>query len=144
MIHSFSKRYIYKTNESCIVTLYSPNCWRLSLSLCLWLYRSLDFGRLFSFLLPYTVRRIPWTGDLTFARPVSTYTQNNANRINADKHPCSMGIQTHDPSFRAGEDCSKLTLRGHCDRLTGTILPSYFIYIYALYFARLSFHRRAC
>jgi hypothetical protein len=44
-------------------------------------------------------------------RKAATYTQNNTN-IHA-----SSGIQTHDPSVRAGEDSSCLRPHGHCDRV---------------------------
>jgi hypothetical protein len=46
----------------------------------------------------------------------SPYTQNNTNTeyTHTDIH-ASTGIRTHDPSVRAGEDCSCLRPRGHCD-----------------------------
>jgi hypothetical protein len=52
-------------------------------------------------------------------RTVSSSSQGrylDKHRINADIHAMS-GIQTHDPSVRAGEDSSCLRLRGHCNRL---------------------------
>jgi hypothetical protein len=89
--------------------------WRVglrTLKLTLPLYGStvllLDLGRLFSFLIPYTVGRTPWT-----------YTQNNTNTewLHTDIH-ASSGIGTHDPSVRAGEHGSCVRPRGHCDRHT--------------------------
>jgi hypothetical protein len=44
------------------------------LSIYLWLYSPLlGLGRFFSFLLLYTVGRIPWTGDRPVARPLHTH-----------------------------------------------------------------------
>jgi hypothetical protein len=44
----------------------------------LWLYSPLlGLGGFFNFLILYTVRRTPWTGDQPVARP--TYTQININ-----------------------------------------------------------------
>jgi hypothetical protein len=45
------------------------------LSLSLWLYRSLDLGRFFSFLTiyEYTVSRTPWTGHQPVARPLHAH-----------------------------------------------------------------------
>jgi hypothetical protein len=39
----------------------------------LWLYSPLDPGRFFSFLIPYTIGRIPWTEDQSVARPRPTH-----------------------------------------------------------------------
>jgi hypothetical protein len=45
-----------------------------SLLLLLWLYSPLlSLGRFFSFLIPYTVGRTPWTGDQPVARPLPTH-----------------------------------------------------------------------
>jgi hypothetical protein len=70
-----------------------------------------DLCRFFSFLILYTVGRTPWTGDQPVARPLPTH------RINSDIH-ASNGIRIHDSSVRAGEDCSCLRPRSHCDRHT--------------------------
>jgi hypothetical protein len=44
-----------------------------STSIYLWLYSPLlELGRFFSFLIPYTVARTPWTGDQPVARPLPT------------------------------------------------------------------------
>jgi hypothetical protein len=42
------------------------------LSLTFWLYNPLDLGCFFSYLILYTVGRIPWTGDQLVARPLPT------------------------------------------------------------------------
>jgi hypothetical protein len=73
----------------------------------------LGLGRFFSFLIPYTVGRTPWTGDQPVARPLPTH-RKHKHRINADIH-ASNGIRIHDPSVWACEDGSYLRLRGHCD-----------------------------
>jgi hypothetical protein len=44
--------------------------------------------RLFSFLIFYTVGRIPWTGDQPVARPLSAYTGQHEHKINAHRHQC--------------------------------------------------------
>jgi hypothetical protein len=56
--------------------------------LYLWLNSPLlDLGRFFSFLLLYTVGRIPWTGDQPVARPLPAHTEKHKHRINAYRHP---------------------------------------------------------
>jgi hypothetical protein len=42
------------------------------LSLSLWLYRPLDLGHIFGFLILYTVGRTPWTRDQHVARLLPT------------------------------------------------------------------------
>jgi hypothetical protein len=49
----------------------------LYLSIYLWLYSLVDFGRFFRFLILYTFSRTPWTGDQPIASPLPT--QNNTN-----------------------------------------------------------------
>jgi hypothetical protein len=68
-------------------------------------------GRFFSFLslYEYTVGKTPWTGDLPVARPLPIH-----RTTHTDIHVLS-GIGTHDPSIWAGEDCSWLRSRDHCD-----------------------------
>jgi hypothetical protein len=78
------------------------------LSIYLWLYsRSMDLGRFFSFLVFYTVGRIPSTGDQPLTRPPPTHKHRTSENIYA-----SSGIRTHDPSVRAGEDTLCLRPRG--------------------------------
>jgi hypothetical protein len=80
----------------------------------LWLYSPLlDLGRFFSFLIIYTVGRIPCKGDQAVARPLPTH---RINAHNTDIHALS-GILTHDPRVRASEDSSCFKPRGHCERL---------------------------
>jgi hypothetical protein len=59
-------------------------CRYMSLSFSLWLYSPLEFGRFFSFLILYTVGRIPWTGHQPVSRPLPTHgttqTQNKCTR----------------------------------------------------------------
>jgi hypothetical protein len=47
----------------------------------------LDLGRLFSFLILYTIGRTLWTGDQLFARPLLTH-RTTQTKINAHRHPC--------------------------------------------------------
>jgi hypothetical protein len=69
------------------------------------------FGRFFTFLnLTQSVRLLGWGIIL------HTYTQNNTNRINAQRYPCLEWIRNQDPSFRADEDGSCLRPCTHCDR----------------------------
>jgi hypothetical protein len=65
----------------------------------------------FSFLILHTVGRTPSTGDQPVARPLSIHRTTHNTDIHA-----SGGIQTHDPSVRAGKDSSCLRPGGHCDR----------------------------
>jgi hypothetical protein len=41
----------------------------------------------------------------------------NKHRINVHRHPCLIGIRTHDPSVWAGEDSSCVRPLAHCDQL---------------------------
>jgi hypothetical protein len=59
----------------------------------------LDLGRLFSFLILYTVGRTPWTGDQPVARPPPTHTTTQTQNIHTQTY-----IRTHDSSVPAGED----------------------------------------
>jgi hypothetical protein len=81
------------------------------------LYSPCDPSQLFQFLNPYTVGRTPWIEDQPVARPLCTprTTQTEWTYTNTDIH-ASSGTRTHDPSFRAGEDCSCLRPRVHCDQ----------------------------
>jgi hypothetical protein len=71
-------------------------------------------GRLFSFLILYTVGKTPWTGDQPDTGPI--HTQDNTNKINTNIHASSW-IRTHDPSTGKAEDNSCLRQRGNCHRL---------------------------
>jgi hypothetical protein len=59
-------------------------------TLLLWLYTLLlGLGRFFSFLIPYTVGRTPWTGDQPVANPLPTYwTTQTQNKLIKCRHPC--------------------------------------------------------
>jgi hypothetical protein len=74
--------------------------------------RFLDLGCFFSFLILYTVGRIPCTGEQPVARPLPTHrtrqTQNKSTHIHALSR-----IRTHDPRVRASEDSPRLRPRDH-------------------------------
>jgi hypothetical protein len=60
----------------------------MSLNVYLSIYSPLlDLGRCFSFLIIYTVGRIPWTG-ISPSQGLYIHTQQHKHRINAHKHPC--------------------------------------------------------
>jgi hypothetical protein len=93
--------------------LQTPVTSLLLLLLLLWFYSPLlGLDLFFSFLIPYTVGRTPWTGDQPVARPLPAHrtTQTQTSM------PLS-GIRTHDISVRASEDSSFLRPRSYCDRL---------------------------
>jgi hypothetical protein len=77
-----------------------------SVLLSLLLYSPSELGLFFSFLILYTVGRTPWTGVQPVAKPLpahrTTQTQNKRTQISNS----AIGIQTNDPSVRAGEDSS--------------------------------------
>jgi hypothetical protein len=81
---------------------------------------------LFQFLNLYTVGRTPWTG-ISPSQGRYLHTGQYNHRINAhtDIHALS-GIRNHFPSVRAGEDCSYLRPRGHCDQQMKYIMHYYF------------------
>jgi hypothetical protein len=60
----------------------------LSLSLSLWLYRLLDFGQFFSFLILYTDARTPWTRDQPVARPLPTHRSTQTQNKHTHRQPC--------------------------------------------------------
>jgi hypothetical protein len=66
----------------------------------------------------FTDDRTPWMSDQPVAKPLPKHrtTQTQNKRIHTPNIHALSGIQTHDPSVRAGEDCSCLRRRGHCDR----------------------------
>jgi hypothetical protein len=83
----------------------------LLLLLLFWLYTTvLGLDRIFRFLILYTVRRPPWTGDQPVAKPLPTH---RINAHNTNIHALS-GIRTHDPSVRASEDSPRLRRFRHC------------------------------
>jgi hypothetical protein len=97
-----------RVSEFCFVWYYT---------ICLSIYGSttlVDLGRFFSFLI-HTQSEDSLDGG-SARRKAATYTQNKTNteKTHTDIH-ASSGIGTHDPSFRASEDSSCLTPRGHCD-----------------------------
>jgi hypothetical protein len=73
----------------------------------------LDLGRVFSFLILYTVGRIPWTGDLPVLRllPIHRTTQAQNKRIQT--YIPRMGFEPTVPGVRASEGSSCLKPRGH-------------------------------
>jgi hypothetical protein len=58
----------------------------LILLISLWLYSPSDPARFFSFLILYTVRRTPWTGDQPFVRPLPT--ERTTQTQNKSTHTC--------------------------------------------------------
>jgi hypothetical protein len=87
-----------------------------SLPVYLWLYRSLlGLGRFFSFLILHTVGGTLWTGDQPVVRPLPTNRTTQTQTKRTHIHALS-GIRTHDPNFRASEDCPCTGLRSHYDR----------------------------
>jgi hypothetical protein len=73
-----------------------------------------DLGRLFSFLILYTIGRTPWTGDQPVATPLTAHRMAQTQKKHTDIHASSRN-RIHDPSVRASEDSSCLRPRGHCD-----------------------------
>jgi hypothetical protein len=85
--------------------------------LYLWRYSPLlDLGRFFSFLVFYTVGRIPWTGDQPVARPLPAHKTTQTQKKHTQASMPLSGIRTHVPSICAGKDSSCRRPRGHCDR----------------------------
>jgi hypothetical protein len=70
-----------------------------SLSLSLWLYCPLDLGRFFSFLILYTVARIPWTGDQHATRPVFTHRTTQTQNKRTWRSMPPVGFETTTPVF---------------------------------------------
>jgi hypothetical protein len=85
------------------------------LPMYLWLYNPLlGLGPFFSFLIFYTVGRIPWTKDQPITRLLPAHRTEETEYMHTDIH-ASSGIQINNPSVWAGEHSSYLRLRGHCD-----------------------------
>jgi hypothetical protein len=59
---------------------------------------SLDLGRSFSFLVLYTVGRIPWTGDQSVARPLRTRRTQTQNKRTQTSMP-RVGFEPTIPAF---------------------------------------------
>jgi hypothetical protein len=86
--------YIYKLviQRHCRYREYIGLNTSLSLSLCL--YRPLNLGRFFSYLILYTVGWIPWMGD----HPVSRHTEQTQNKRTQTFMP-RVGFETRNPVF---------------------------------------------
>jgi hypothetical protein len=55
--------------------------------------------------------------DEELARPIAaTYTRKNKQNKRRQTYHASNGIRTHDPSVRAGENITCVTLSGHCEQ----------------------------
>jgi hypothetical protein len=69
---AYNQRFTLRTVHEFVIDfdIYLSICLPACLSVCLWLYSPLDLGRFFSFLIPYTDSRSPWTGDQPVARPL--------------------------------------------------------------------------
>jgi hypothetical protein len=87
-----------KLRTEAIVLLTNPPSLTLT-SLSLFLYRPLDLGRLFSFLILYTVGRTPRTGDQPIPRPIprhrTTQTQNRGTKTSMRR----VGFEPTTPVF---------------------------------------------
>jgi hypothetical protein len=72
-----------------LIPKYSRLCCLTSDSffLSLLLYSLLDLGRFFTFLIPHTVGRTPWTG-ISQSQGRYLHTEQHKHRINAHRHPC--------------------------------------------------------
>jgi hypothetical protein len=94
-----------------------------SLSVYLWLHSPLlDLGRLFSFLILYTLGMTPWTG----ISPLQGHylrAEQHKHRINANRHPCLEWDTNPWSQLRGSEDSSCLRPLGHCDRQPPTFYP---------------------
>jgi hypothetical protein len=70
---------------------------------CLSIYGStvllLDLGRLFSFLILYTVGRTPWTGDQPAARPLPTHRKTQAHNKRTQTSMPWVGLEPMIPAF---------------------------------------------
>jgi hypothetical protein len=91
----------YMTGEKeYIYTLYYGVTW-IKARLLLWLCSPLlGFGRFLSFLIPYTVGRIPWAGDQPVARPLPTKrTTQTQNKRTLTSMPW-VGFEPTIPAFK--------------------------------------------
>jgi hypothetical protein len=91
-------------NQSTYLSIYQPIYLSVYLStnlpICLWLYSHLlHLGCSFSFLILYTERMTPWTGDQPVTRPLPTHvtkqTQNKRTQISMPW----MGFEPTTPTF---------------------------------------------
>jgi hypothetical protein len=76
----------------------------------------LELGRIFSFLILYTVGRVLRRG-ISPCQSYYLHTGQHKRGMNTHRHDTSSGIRTHNPSVWAGEDSSRLRPRSHCDML---------------------------
>jgi hypothetical protein len=79
----------------------TPYSMRIYLSIYVWLYSSLlNLGCFFSFLIFYTVGRIPWMGDQPIARPLpaqrTAQTHNKCTQISMPQ----VGFEPTIPAFK--------------------------------------------
>jgi hypothetical protein len=96
---------------------YLPVCLCAYLPICDSTVLLLDLGLFFSFLIPYTVGRTPWTGNQPVARPLLTHrTTQTKNKLTQTSMP-RVGFEPMIPTFERGRQ------RVHCDRLSWG--PSY-------------------
>jgi hypothetical protein len=80
-----------------------------------WLYSpSLGPGHFFGFVILHIVSITPWTRDQPVARPLPTH--RTTHRMKPHKHICLEWDSNPRTSVLAGEDGSRLRLRGHCYR----------------------------
>jgi hypothetical protein len=71
----------------------------------------------FSFLILYTVRRTPWTGDQPVARPLPTHRTIQAQNKRTQAPMPRVGFKTTTPAFMRAKTFRALRTRGHCGLL---------------------------
>jgi hypothetical protein len=95
--------------------------------ICLSIYGStvflLGIGRFFSFLIPYTVGKTPWTSDQPVARPLPTHrTTPTENKHTQTSVPC-VGLEPTIPAFERAKTVHALdraaTVIGNNEYVTG-------------------------
>jgi hypothetical protein len=100
--NSVTVKYVYKCMCFLWITIHGSVTYSFH-----WFLSSMALQPLWT--LAASVSRTPWPGDRQVAE------QHKLRIKHIDIH-ASSGIRTHDPSVRAGEDCSCLRPRGHYDR----------------------------
>jgi hypothetical protein len=79
----------------------------------------LGLGRFFSFLIFYTVCRVPWTGDQPVARPLPAHTGEYKDRTNAHRQPCL----EWDSNTRSQHSSERICFMSYTARPVGSAIP---------------------
>jgi hypothetical protein len=102
-------------NLTSYIQLYYLGC-LLSIYLSTALQFLLDLGHFFTFLILYTFRRTPWTGDQPVARPLptcrTTQTQNKRTRTSIPQ----VGVEPTITAFERAKTVHVLECAAHCSR----------------------------